>query len=246
MPDLHATIILILAITQIMNKEKILIILERDSYEKDAVFMNHLVASLHDTGYRPIWYNPHGVGSSQRLTSHPFINQLPVWLRFPIKAFGLLAHPKQLRHYITLTAWKESTISGRVSNLKQFIHRIRSASTVPTIAILGRSAGGRIASLVADELGIEKIICLGYPFKHPDHAVEPERYEHLRNLKTPFLIIQGATDTYGGRKEMHQYSLSPAISLEFIETDHDFILSPDQTRHVENRIKDFLISYKLH
>ncbi|HYR26961.1 MAG TPA: alpha/beta fold hydrolase, partial [Thermoanaerobaculia bacterium] len=35
------------------------------------------------------------------------------------------------------------------------------------VAIGGKSMGGRMASMVADELGVRGLICLGYPFHPP-------------------------------------------------------------------------------
>ena len=97
--------------------EKALIILERDSYAKDAQFLNQLITALQPSGYTPIWYNPHGVGSSQLITSNRFINNLPRWLRLGIKTLLLLQHPTRLSHYLSRDAWRESTIEGRCINL---------------------------------------------------------------------------------------------------------------------------------
>src|SRR5262245_59744759 len=52
------------------------------------------------------------------------------------------------------------------------------------LVIGGKSMGGRIASMVADEAGVAGLICLGYPF-HPVGKPEKLRVEHLRSIKTP-------------------------------------------------------------
>lgn len=223
-------------IVVIPQKEKILLVIERDSYQKDAAFIKRIVAAVAE-GYRVVWYNPHGVGSSQLVTSHPLVNALPKPIRLIVKALGLLRYPKKLLRYLSPDAWREATIEGRVKNLKKYIKTI-GANT--DISIFSRSAGGRIASLVADELGVSKIICLGYPFKHPEHDSEPERYEHLAHLQTPMLILQGARDEYGGREAIGGYALSPRVLVELIETDHDFVLTFDQFDEVVLKIKDFL------
>ena len=41
----------------------------------------------------------------------------------------------------------------------------------------GKSMGGRIASLVADEAGVAGLVCLGYPF-HPVGKPDRLRVEH--------------------------------------------------------------------
>ncbi|MEI8223822.1 MAG: alpha/beta family hydrolase [bacterium] len=219
------------------HPEKVLIILERDSYEKDTQLLNRLITALAPSGYTPIWYNPHGVGSSQLVTSHPFVNALPRWLRILIKALLLMRHPSRLGHYLSNDAWRESTIEGRCINLKKFIGTF---SPETEIAIFSRSAGGRIASIITDSTAIRKIICLGYPFKHPDQPDEPSRYRHLAQLQTPLLIIQGSRDVYGGYGIRNNYRLSPAVELDFIDTDHDFKLNNEQFIWVVNRIVRFL------
>src|ERR1019366_9044121 len=55
------------------------------------------------------------------------------------------------------------------------------------LVIGGKSMGGRIASLIADEAGVAGLICLGYPF-HPVGKPYKLRVDHLRTVKTPTLI----------------------------------------------------------
>lgn len=87
----------------------------------------------------------------------------------------------------------------------------------------GKSMGGRVASLLADELAaVRGCLCLGYPF-HPPGKPEQLRTEHLEALRTPTLILQGERDSFGRRGEVESYSLSPAIALQWIPSgDHSF------------------------
>lgn len=86
----------------------------------------------------------------------------------------------------------------------------------------GKSMGGRIASLVADELRVRGLVCLGYPF-HPPGQLEKLRTAHLATLLTPTLIVQGERDPFGTRQEVEGYSLSPAIEVHFLgDGDHSF------------------------
>ena len=85
----------------------------------------------------------------------------------------------------------------------------------------GKSMGGRIASMVADEVGVAGLVCLGYPF-HPPGKPEKLRNEHLETLKTPALILQGERDTFGNREEVGAYTLSRSIRVDFLpDGDHD-------------------------
>lgn len=84
------------------------------------------------------------------------------------------------------------------------------------LAIGGKSMGGRMASLLADELGVGALVCLGYPF-HPAGKPEKTRTEHLAELRTPTLIVQGERDALGRRDEVEGYDLSEAIELCWLE-----------------------------
>jgi len=94
------------------------------------------------------------------------------------------------------------------------------------LVIGGKSMGGRIASLLVDELAAHGevcgCVCLGYPFHSPGKP-EQLRTEHLQTLTTPTLIVQGERDSFGKRGEVEAYSLSPAINLRWIGAgDHSF------------------------
>ena len=90
------------------------------------------------------------------------------------------------------------------------------------LVIGGKSMGGRVASLIADEVGVRGLVCLGYPF-HPPGKPDRLRTEHLAALKTPTLIVQGERDPFGGRGEVETYDLSPAIGVTWMpDGDHGF------------------------
>ena len=89
------------------------------------------------------------------------------------------------------------------------------------LVIGGKSMGGRMASLIADEAGVRGLVCLGYPF-HPPGRPEQLRTAHLAALATPALIVQGTRDPFGTPAEVEGYALSPSIRLVWIEDgDHD-------------------------
>jgi predicted alpha/beta-hydrolase family hydrolase len=92
-----------------------------------------------------------------------------------------------------------------------------------SLVIGGKSLGGRMASLVADEAGVRGLVCLGYPF-HPPGNPAKLRTAHLEGLHTPTRIVQGTRDPFGGRDEVAGYRLSPAIEVTWIEDgDHSFV-----------------------
>lgn len=105
------------------------------------------------------------------------------------------------------TAWKEA---------------IEALGGGERLVIGGKSMGGRMASLVADEMGVRGLVCLGYPF-HPPDRPDRLRTAHLADLRTPTLIVQGTRDPFGTPEDVAGYTLSPAIRLLWLEDgDHSF------------------------
>jgi uncharacterized protein len=89
----------------------------------------------------------------------------------------------------------------------------------------GKSMGGRVATLIADDLygqgAIAGLVCLGYPF-HPPKLPGKLRTAHLVAMQCPALIVQGERDPFGTREEVAAMTLSPAITLHWVgDGDHD-------------------------
>jgi predicted alpha/beta-hydrolase family hydrolase len=91
-----------------------------------------------------------------------------------------------------------------------------------TLLIGGKSMGGRIASLIADEAKVAGLICLGYPF-HPTGKPDQLRVEHLQTIKTPTQILQGERDPFGSAEEVRGYELSRQVRVHWLpDGDHSF------------------------
>ena len=110
--------------------------------------------------------------------------------------------------------------------LQCYAEQLQSLPAKQPLIIGGKSMGGRVASLLADALWSQNrilgCICLGYPF-HPLGKPETLRVEHLQNLQTPTLVIQGERDAMGNRKDVNNYALSEQIQLAWMpDGDHSF------------------------
>lgn len=101
----------------------------------------------------------------------------------------------------------------------EFAEAARAVGGRPVIG--GKSMGGRVATLVADELGAPGVVCVGYPF-HPPAKPEQLRTAHLERIRTPMLVCQGTRDPFGSIDEVAGYALSPSIEVRwFDDGDHD-------------------------
>lgn len=112
----------------------------------------------------------------------------------------------------------------RAPKLIETWHAVIDAFKGKRVIIGGKSMGGRIASMVADEAKVAGLFCLGYPF-HPPGKPEKLRTEHLEKLKTPTLILQGTRDPFGKADEVAEYKLSKKIKVHWLE-DGDHSLKP--------------------
>lgn len=91
-----------------------------------------------------------------------------------------------------------------------------------SLIIGGKSMGGRIASMVADDCGVRGLVCLGYPFHGPGKPVG-NRLDHMKRIRTPTLICQGERDSFGTKLEVQQYEMSGNIRVEWLmDGDHSF------------------------
>jgi predicted alpha/beta-hydrolase family hydrolase len=104
--------------------------------------------------------------------------------------------------------------------LRGVIAAEQDSGAIPVIG--GKSMGGRMAAMLADEVGAVGLVCLGYPF-HPPGKPERTRLEALAALRTPALICQGERDPFGNRDDVAGYTLSPSVQLAWIpDGEHSF------------------------
>jgi hypothetical protein len=95
------------------------------------------------------------------------------------------------------------------------------------MVIGGKSLGGRIATLIANQVGAKGVVCLGYPF-HPPEKPEKTRIEYLKNIAAPTLILQGGEDPFGAPDEVAGYGLPENVKVTWLEgADHHLVMAND-------------------
>jgi len=112
----------------------------------------------------------------------------------------------------------------RMPVLQACLRDVAAACGSTRIVLAGKSMGGRVATMLADELRAAAVIVFGYPF-HPPKEPANLRTAHLATLRTPTLILQGERDPFGTRPEVESYTLSPAITVQWL-ADGDHSLAP--------------------
>lgn len=216
-----------------LTNQKLILFIGRSNIAKNSIPLERLFDELKSQGYTFIWLqhktevtasildektkailgftsNLLG-GKDSRIFRH--ISRLT-------KKFILLVHPLHWSYFLRRNRTQpQLTLPEKTSQYRKLIQSLRGDRE---ITIIAHSAGGRIATSLADEGYVKKIICFGYPFKHPENNEEKERTAHLQHLKKSCLIIQGKRDEYGGEEVMNHYKLSQSISFKFIDTNHEY------------------------
>lgn len=112
-------------------------------------------------------------------------------------------------------------------SFKQAAHKVRAESkdSAKPIFLLGKSLGGRVATMIADDLiyslPIAGVFVLGYPF-HPLLKPQKLRIEHLQDIKAKVVVFQGERDTFGSHQEVCPLIESLNITIHWFEdADHD-------------------------
>lgn len=218
--------------------QKIIFLIGRDNWQKDDNLNHILIQNLKKTKHEIRWEDPAGSLLYKLRSFENKYNWLPNYVkkintRILQLSYGLF----NWNYFKYLSYRRNSSIELRTQCLKKSILQLGNKKE---IIVLSRSAGGRLASYIVDELKINYLICLSYPFKHPNKAANSTRYMHLLNLKTPMLIIQADKDEYGGIEVKKKYTLSLQIELFFVNANHDFILTKNDWERVIIKLHEII------
>jgi len=110
--------------------------------------------------------------------------------------------------------------------MQKLLERFRevSAAQPRPLVLAGKSMGGRVATMLVDELDCLGAVAFGYPF-HPPGKPDRLRTAHLEEVQRPVLILQGERDAFGGRDEVAGYSLAAQVDVRWLH-DGDHSLAP--------------------
>ena len=115
--------------------------------------------------------------------------------------------------------------------------------------LAGKSMGGRMASMLAAELPVKAVICLGYPFHAPGKP-DKVRIDHFTDVMAPVLILQGERDPFGKKEEVPDYPLPGNVKVHWLpDGDHDLkprkksgITHPQNLQEALQTMTDFIVS----
>ena len=94
---------------------------------------------------------------------------------------------------------------------------------VSSIAIGGRSMGGRMCSMIAageecDPIGVGALVLISYPL-HPPGKPEKLRADHLKRIKVPTLFVHATNDPFATPEELRKYGRTVKGPKKFVFID---------------------------
>lgn len=225
--------------------ETLIVVVGRNNLAKTSEPITAILHKLHEWGASICWLDTKArFYGRQRLAAYAQIRQQwldPLCERQPligsvlrrlVRLYLKLKYPK--RHGRFFSRYQAELTEN---DLLRFLRRQPNQH----VHLLTHSAGGILATQVANQACVKKIICFGYPFKHPERQDEAYRTAHLKDVRKPTLIIQGTQDEYGSSEDARRYASSPHIALHALESDHDFAdLTSSDIAGLTDLIIDFM------
>jgi predicted alpha/beta-hydrolase family hydrolase len=110
--------------------------------------------------------------------------------------------------------------------LAHYLAVVEAQQTALPLFIGGKSMGGRAATMLATQVEVKNsvkgVVALGYPF-HPSGKPDKLRLDHLPDLLSPCLIVQGERDALGNKEEINGYDMPPEVKMTYLtDGEHSF------------------------
>jgi predicted alpha/beta-hydrolase family hydrolase len=203
-----------------LKASHLLVVVGRSNYKKSSASLEKMLHALHAQGLTVCWFESGHTQTAKQLDD-TFEKWGTRWHRGGLaaccrrhgamgaavrklcKGLILLMQPGQWDYFI----FRNSNLA-QAADLRRFLGQL----AAPEVTLFSHSAGGIVSSLVADEPSVRRVVCFGYPFKHPEKNEEPHRTAHLATLRQPMLIFQGDRDDYGTAQDAKRYQLSTQVT----------------------------------
>ena len=227
-----------------MKTQKITLLIGREHLEKDSYLYTNILSEIKGiqfdvfndsySYFRRRVYPYIGKVIPRFIRKQPIIRSL--YLQIEEQIYSIILNPKDYKMHVAFQK-NPNDIFLRIEKLARRLNKIPRDTE---ITLIGRSAGAIVATMVSLQHPIHKIISLGYPFKHPDFEEEAFRHEHLLQVNTPMLIIQGLQDVYGGQEIEKKYNFNSNTTIVFEDINHDFELTEENRIRILKNIEQFI------
>jgi len=229
-----------------LDDHSLIVVVGRSNYKKSSKSLDSFLKDLHAAGHSICWFETRRIQTSKLLDDQfknlrgsmlcDFCNRHALIgrpLRKLIKVTLLLKQPERWDYFFDINGNKNQNLARSLSKLLRNL-------TATQVCLFSHSAGGIVSSLSESEKSVRKMVCFGYPFKHPEQDEDPVRTAHLERVSKPFLIIQGDEDEYGSAQDSKRYKLSSSIRVVPIQASHEYDnLSADEYQKILALLNDF-------
>ena len=227
-----------------MKTQKFTLLIGREHLEKDSYLYTNILSEIKGiqfdvfndsySYFRRRVYPYIGKVIPRFIRKQPIIRSL--YLQIEEQIYSIILNPMDYKMHVAFQK-NPNDIFLRIEKLARRLNKIPRDTE---ITLIGRSAGAIVATMVSLQHPIHKIISLGYPFKHPDFEEEAFRHEHLLQVNTPMLIIQGLQDVYGGQEIEKKYNFNSNTTIVFEDINHDFELTEENRIRILKNIEQFI------
>ncbi len=225
-----------------MSGRPLIVIAGRHNLKKNSATLRSLIGDLEHAGYAVCNHESRNAHTARWLEEQveklwPRHGTGGVWRKRALKALLLLGRPTRWDYFLTFLRSRRSPVAAAANDLRATIR----GQPAGQVYLISHSAGCIASTLVASEPSVARLVCFGYPFKHPDRQDEPERTSHLKAVTKPLLIIQGDEDAYGTADDAHRYGLSSSTEVVSLASGHDYDnVDPDEYRRCRAILLAFL------
>ena len=234
-----------------MQRGASIVIFSRNNRQRDCETIREIAARLCELGHTIHWYEADRIVASRRIDqaiarrwpslAQPAGGPLPPLrrlLRAAVKSVMVLG---DRQGPAIVLAMLQPHLVLETRELARFIAGLPPGE----VHVIAHSAGAihatRLAAAPARAPRIGRILCFGYPLRHPDRAEEAYRTRHLAQVSRPLMVIQGSADAYGGDPALLRAALPPHAEILPLACDHDYNdLAPAQFGKVWQAARAFL------
>jgi uncharacterized protein len=207
----------------------VIIFVSRENLQEDSGLLIQLMRLINQDHY-DVFFDPTDTFKWQKKPN--FLYEGIRYILIKIKVWGWL---RARYHFIFNTPSK--SIDLRAQKLIRYVSEI---STETEITLIARSAGGIVCAYICAHVKIKQVICLGYPFFHPELGEQSYRTKPLFSIQTPFTIFQGKNDEYGGERATWKLAQFSKVMIHFLNTNHDFVMDEITWQEFENSFQKLL------
>lgn len=209
--------------------KSVIIFVSRENLQEDSVLLVQLMRLINRDQY-DVFFDPTDALGGQKKSS-----MIIKGLKFLLKNSGIWGWLRARYHFIFNPPSKSIDLRAQ-----KLITYISGFSPETEITLIARSAGGIVCAHVCAHVKIKQVICLGYPFFHPELGEQAYRTKPLLSLQTRFAIFQGKNDEYGGEKVTLKLAQFSKVVIHFLNTNHDFVMDEQAWLEFEQSFKKLL------